>query len=43
VQISIAPITDNANQPTVYVSGTINDTNYVLWVNGVAITNFDFY
>jgi hypothetical protein len=40
VQINIAPITDDLTQPTVGVSGTINDTNYALWVNGVLVTNF---
>ena len=40
VLITINPITDNLNQPTVTVSGTINATNYTVWVNGVAATNF---
>jgi hypothetical protein len=44
VQITIDPIYGDPNQPTVEeMDGTINATNYVLWVNGVAITNFDFY
>jgi hypothetical protein len=36
VQIAIAPITDDLNQQTVTVSGTINTNNYTVWVNGVA-------
>jgi hypothetical protein len=40
VLIIINAITDNLNQPTVTVSGTINATNYTVWVNGVAATNF---
>jgi hypothetical protein len=39
VQMSISAITDDLTQPTVGVSGTINATNYALWVNGVLVTN----
>jgi len=42
VAITIDPITDNLNQPTVNVTGTISVSNYTVWVNGVSVmaTNF---
>jgi hypothetical protein len=43
VVITINPITDDLNQSTVTVTGTISATNYTLWVNGVATTNFSWY
>jgi hypothetical protein len=39
VAMTINPITDNLNQSTVMVTGTISETNYTVWVNGVAATN----
>jgi len=36
VVLTIAPVTDDLNHPTVTVTGTINTSNYTVWVNGVA-------
>jgi hypothetical protein len=43
VALTIYPVDDNLNYPSVTVMGTIDNTNYAVWVNGVEATYFYWY